>query len=61
MCAGLFIASGSFFIGQQQVMPKFVQGSPALIVLGVAPIFLMIFWLFGVRLTKAFKTEPMAA
>jgi hypothetical protein len=61
MCAGLFIASGSFFIGQQQVMPKFVQGSPILIVLGVAPIFLMIFWLFRVRLIKGYRAGALAA
>jgi len=58
MCGGLFIASGSFFLGQQQVMPKFVQGSPALIVLGVFPLAALLFWLARVRLTKAYKTQP---
>jgi uncharacterized membrane protein len=61
MCAGLFIACGSFFIGQQQVMPKFVQGSPFLIALGVAPIFLMIFWLFRVRMAKVYRTGALPA
>ena len=61
MCAGLFIASGSFFIGQQQVMPKFIQGSPVLIVLGVAPLAALLFWMARVRLTKAYKTRPLAA
>ncbi|HEY1427485.1 MAG TPA: hypothetical protein VGF50_12500, partial [Caulobacteraceae bacterium] len=61
MCAGLFIACGSFFIGQQQVMPRFVQGSPVLFVLGVAPIFFMIFWLFRVYLAKPYKAQPIVA
>jgi uncharacterized membrane protein len=61
MCAGLFIASGSFFIGQQQVMPTFVQGSPILLVLGFAPLPLLVFWLLRVRFTKAYRAEPATA
>lgn len=53
MCAGLFIASGSFFLGQQKVMPAFIQGSPVLILLGVAPLLAMIFWLIRIRQRSA--------
>ncbi len=49
MCTALFIASGSFFIGQQKVMPAFMHGSPILFALGLAPLPLMIFWLIRVR------------
>jgi uncharacterized membrane protein len=49
MCVSLFIATGSFFLGQQKDMPASVQGSPVLIVLGFAPLVAMIFWLFWVR------------
>jgi hypothetical protein len=49
MCAGLFIATGSFFLGQQKVMPASMHGSPVLIVLGVAPLLAMIFWLVRIR------------
>lgn len=52
MCFALFIATGSFFIGQQDVMPQAVRGSPILIVLGLAPIALMLFWLVRVRFSK---------
>jgi len=45
MCLGLFIASGSFFIGQQADMPASIQGSPILLLLGVAPLIAMVFWL----------------
>lgn len=55
MCLGMFIATGSFFIGQQQVMPKAIQGSPILIVLGFAPLLLMLFWLGVVAFTRTFR------
>ena len=51
MCAALTIASGSFFLGQQRIMPAFVQGSPWLFVPVIVPLLLMIFWLIRVRLT----------
>lgn len=52
MCFSLFIAAGSFFLGQQQVMPEWMRGSPVLIVLALAPLAFMLFWLIRVRLTK---------
>jgi len=55
MCFALFIATGSFFLGQQQVMPAFMHGSPVLVALGIAPLPLMIFWLVRVRFTNRFK------
>jgi len=55
MCFGLFIATGSFFLGQQQVFPAFLRGSTLLLVLGILPLILLIFWLIRVRFTKAGK------
>lgn len=49
MCFALFIATGSFFLGQQDVLPQAVRGSPILIVLAIAPFALMLFWLVRVR------------
>lgn len=60
MCTALFFASGSFFLGQQKVMPEAVKGSPVLIVLAVAPLVLMVFWLFYVRVSKRFGGRPTA-
>jgi hypothetical protein len=37
MCFGLFIATGSFFLGQQQVFPAFLRGSIFLTILAVLP------------------------
>ena len=37
MCFAFFIATGSFFLGQQDVLPAAVRGSPILFVLAFAP------------------------
>jgi len=49
MCFALFFTSAFFFLGQQKVMPVFMQGSPLLFVPALAPLVLMIFWLFRIR------------
>ena len=58
MCFRLFFAIGSFFLGQQQVFPAFLRGSIFLTVLAVLPFPLMIYWLFRVRFSKAYKVQP---
>jgi hypothetical protein len=55
MCFGLFITTGSFFLGQQQVFPAFVRGSNILFVLAILPLVLMIFWLVRVRFKNAYE------
>ena len=57
MCFGLFIATGAFFLGQQQVFPTFVRGSNALLVLAILPLVLMIFWLIRVRFKNAYEAN----
>jgi hypothetical protein len=52
MCFAFFIATGSFFLGQQDVMPKLVRGSPILFVLAFAPFAVMLFWLVRLRFAK---------
>jgi uncharacterized membrane protein len=61
MCFGLFIATGSFFLGQQQVFPSFLHGSILLTVLALLPFPFMIYWLFRVRFGKAYKSQPPSA
>jgi len=53
MCFAFFIATGSFFLGQQKVMPVEVRGSPVLLVLAFAPFAVMAFWLIRLRFAKA--------
>jgi hypothetical protein len=53
MCFAFFIATGSFFLGQQDEMPQAVRGSAILFVLAFAPFAVMAFWLARLRLAKA--------
>jgi hypothetical protein len=52
MCVAFFIATGSFFLGQQDVLPQAVRGSPILFVLAFAPFVVMAFWLVRLRFAK---------
>jgi hypothetical protein len=57
MCYGLFIATGSFFLGQQQVFPAFLRGSMFLTVPALLPLPLLIYWFLRVRFSKAYKNQ----
>ena len=59
MCFGWFIATGSFFLGQQQVFPAWLRGSPVLLVPALLPLVLLIFWLIRVRFTSVYKKMSM--
>lgn len=52
MCFGLFIATGSFFLGQQQVFPEPIRKQYLLVPLAVAPFPLLLFWLIRVQFAK---------
>ncbi|MDB5452392.1 MAG: hypothetical protein JWO33_970, partial [Caulobacteraceae bacterium] len=45
-------ATGSLFLGQQQVFPEPLRGSPILMVAALAPLAAMVFWLLRVRLAR---------
>jgi hypothetical protein len=49
MCFGWFIASGSLFLARPHLFPVFMRKTGALVLLGILPLILMIFWLFRVR------------
>ena len=59
MSVALTIASGSFFLGQQRIMPAYMRGSPWLFVPVFAPLLLMVFWLIRVRLMPWFKSPRL--
>jgi uncharacterized membrane protein len=61
MCFAFFIATGSFFLGQQDVLPKAVHGSPILFVLAFAPFAVMLFWLVRLRFGKALARLTLRA
>jgi uncharacterized membrane protein len=52
MCFGLFIASGSFFLGQQQVFPPAIRKQYILAPLAILPLILLIYWMVRVRLNQ---------
>ena len=52
MCFGLFIATGSFFLGQQQVFPLAIRKQYILAPLAILPLVLLIYWLVRVRISK---------
>ncbi len=60
MCFGLFIATGSFFLGQgSKVFPASVLKTGVLLVPAVLPLLLLIFWMIRVRFTNAYKRMSM--
>jgi len=62
MCFGWFIATGSFFLGQQQVFPAAIRKTGLLIVPAVLPLILLVFWLVRVRFTNAYRRRtPLGA
>jgi len=61
MCFAFFIATGSFFLGQQDVLPQEVRGSPILFVLAFAPFGVMAFWLVRLRFSKAIARLKLRA
>lgn len=62
MCFAFFIATGSFFLGQQDALPAAVRGSPLLFLPAFAPFALMAWWLARLRFAKAFSaaSQPIA-
>jgi len=60
MCFGLFIATGSFFLGQgNKVFPSLIAQSNVLFVPALLPLLLLIFWLFRVRFRNAYQRKPI--
>ena len=55
MCFGLFFASGSIFIARPHLFPAWLSTTHILLLLGVLPLLLMIFWLVRVRFTGAYQ------
>ena len=61
ICLAFFIATGSFFIGQQKIMPEWIlQGRPLLFALGFAPLAFLVFWMIRVRLTGWYRKAAAA-
>jgi hypothetical protein len=59
MCYALFMACGAFFLGQQDMLPEALRGSPLLYAAALAPLALMFAWLVALRFLPRFKTRPV--
>ena len=55
MCYALFVAAGSFFLGQAKVIPEPIRIYPMLAIPVIAVIATMFYWLWRVRFRKSFR------
>lgn len=58
MCVALFMATGSFFLGQQQMLPSFMRGTAWQYLPVLTPLLAMVYWLIRVRLTRWYTQGP---
>jgi len=65
MCFSLYIASGSFFLGQMKFIPEPARNLPLLFVLAFSPLVLLLYWMWRVRLRRNLRgmmtAKPIAA
>jgi len=65
MSYGLFIASGSFFIGQMKFVPKPIRSVPVLMLIGISPLIILLYWMWRIRLRQNLRgvvtLKPIAA
>jgi hypothetical protein len=52
MCFALFIATGSFFLGQAHIFPEPLRIQPLLMLLALFPFLAMLYWLWRVRIRR---------
>ena len=55
MCFGLFIATGSFFLGQMKFIPRPFHNMALLLGLAIAPLVLLLYWMWRVRIRKQLR------
>ena len=61
MSLGLFVATGSLFLGQQQVFPEALRGTAALTAPPLLVLAALSLWMLKVRFGRTFKPAPAAA
>jgi hypothetical protein len=49
MCWAMWVATGSFFLGQAKVIPKGMRVMPVLGILAAVPIIALIYWMWRLR------------
>jgi uncharacterized membrane protein len=65
MSFGVFIASGSFLLGQMKFIPEPIRITPLLLALAVSPLVVLLYWMWRVRLKQnlhgLITAKPVAA
>ena len=61
MTYAMWIATTSFFFGQAKFIPKPIRIKPLLAALGVAPLVVLIYWMWRVRLRKRLSGITLAS
>lgn len=55
MCFALFIASGSFFLGQMKFVPAPLRNLPLMMLLGVSPLLALLYWMWRIRFRQSLR------
>jgi hypothetical protein len=55
MCFALFVAAGSFFLGQADEIPAPLRIWPILFVLALTPLVLLLYWMWRVRFRRSLR------
>ncbi|MDQ4044936.1 MAG: hypothetical protein M3173_05755 [Chloroflexota bacterium] len=58
MCFALFIAAGSFFLGQADEIPEWLRILPLLAIPAFLPLLVMVYWLWRIRIRQPFRRIP---
>lgn len=58
MCLAWYVASASLFLARPHLFPMVLRQTGVIVLLGVLPLMLMIFWIIRVRFTSAYKKVP---
>jgi uncharacterized membrane protein len=61
MCFSLFIATGSFFLGQADEFPEPIRIMPLLTIAALLPLAILFYWLWRVRVRANFRSSSMTA
>lgn len=61
MCFGLFIASGSFFLGQANFLPQPLRIPALLAALGIAPLLVLLYWVWRIRWRRSLQGMTLRA
>lgn len=54
MCFGLFFATGSIFIARPHLFPAWLSTTHILLLLGVLPLIMLVYWMIRVRFANAY-------